>query len=56
MERIEWTREADHWLTEIFTFISHDSPAAAGRVVEEIYQLSGGTLRYQMIDDSPQHQ
>ena len=38
MARIEWTNEADTWLNEIHTFISQDNPAAAGRVIEEIYE------------------
>lgn len=37
MAKIEWTEEAQTWLKDIFEYIAADNPAAAARVVQEIY-------------------
>lgn len=38
MAELSWTSEAEAWLREIFEYIAQDSPAAAARVVERIYE------------------
>jgi plasmid stabilization system protein ParE len=38
MAIIRWTREAETWLKEIFDYIARDSPEAATRVVEGVYE------------------
>jgi plasmid stabilization system protein ParE len=36
--RVEWTPEAERWLKAIHDYIGEDSPAAARRVAEDIYE------------------
>jgi plasmid stabilization system protein ParE len=38
MAEIAWTAEAESWLRDIYEYISRDSPEAAARVVESIYE------------------
>ena len=38
MAEIVWTEEAQRWLEDIFEYIAADSPAAAGRTVQGIYE------------------
>lgn len=38
MAEIRWTQEAERWLQEIFDYIAADSPSAAARTVEGIYE------------------
>ena len=38
MAEIAWTEEAQRWLEDIFEYIAADSPAAAGRTVQGIYE------------------
>jgi toxin ParE1/3/4 len=38
MAEIRWTSEAEKWLRDIHDYIANDSPSAAGKVVEGIYQ------------------
>lgn len=40
MVKIAWTQEAERWLEDIFEFIAADSPAAASRTVQGIYERS----------------
>lgn len=47
MARINWTREAETWLEDIFGYIAQDNPVAAGRVVEGIYE------RAQVLSEFP---
>ena len=37
MAEIRWTQEAATWLEDIYAYVAQDSPDAAGRVVEGIY-------------------
>ncbi len=48
MARLNWTREAETWLRDIFEYIAQDNPEAAARVVEGIYQ------RAQVLREFPQ--
>jgi toxin ParE1/3/4 len=38
MATIAWTAEAQRWLEDIFEYIAADSPHAAARTVQEIYE------------------
>ena len=38
MAAIAWTKEAQRWIEDIFEFISADSPSAAARTVQGIYE------------------
>ena len=38
MAEIVWTEEAQRWLEDIFEYIAANSPAAAGRTVQGIYE------------------
>ncbi len=38
MAEITWTEEAQRWLEDIFQYIAADSPAAAARTVQGIYE------------------
>lgn len=42
MAEVTWTEEAEHWLQEIFDYIAADSPSAAARTVEGIYERAQG--------------
>ena len=48
MAEIVWTEEAQRWLEDIFEYIAADSPAAAGRTVQGIYE------RAQVLADFPE--
>ncbi len=48
MARLNWTREAETWLRDIFEYIAHDNPEAATRIVEGIYE------RAQVLSEFPQ--
>lgn len=49
MARINWTREAEYWLKDIYDYISEDNPRAANRVVEEIYNRAQELIRFPEI-------
>lgn len=38
MGKVRWTSEAERWLREIHDYIARDSPAAAARTVQRIYE------------------
>lgn len=38
MAEIRWTEEAVNWLQDIFKYIANDSPLAAQKVVEGIFE------------------
>ena len=38
MARINWTREAQTWLRDIFDFIAKDNQGAAAQVLDGIYE------------------
>ena len=38
MAEIAWTEEARRWLEDIFEYIAADSPSAAARTVQGIYE------------------
>ncbi|TKB76813.1 MAG: type II toxin-antitoxin system RelE/ParE family toxin [Nitrospira sp.] len=38
MAELTWTVEAERWLRDIHDFIAQDTPAAAPRTVETLYQ------------------
>lgn len=48
MARLNWTREAETWLRDIFEYVAQDNPKAAARVVEGIYE------RVQVLSEFPQ--
>ncbi len=47
MAQITWTNEAERWLKDIFDYIAQDNPAAAGGVIEGIYNKA------QVLKDHP---
>lgn len=47
MGEIRWTAEAEIWLKDICDFIAQDSPGAAARVVEGMYEKA------QLLHDFP---
>ena len=48
MAKVNWTREAEGWLKDIFDYVATDSPDAAVRVVTGIY------LKAQVLSEFPQ--
>lgn len=48
MARLNWTREAERWLRDIFEYVAQDNPKAAARVVKGIYE------RAQVLSEFPQ--
>lgn len=38
MAELNWTREAETWLKDIYDYIAADNPAAAARTVNGIYE------------------
>lgn len=48
MAEINWTREAQSWLKDIYDYIAADNPEAAIRTVEGIYQRS------QLLEQHPE--
>ena len=48
MAEIRWTNEAEVWLRDIYDYIAHDSPSAAARVVDGIYEKA------QLLKDHPE--
>lgn len=38
MEELNWTREAEQWLRDIFDYIAVDNPVAAVKVVDGIFE------------------
>jgi toxin ParE1/3/4 len=48
MAEITWTIEAEQWLRDIYEYISRDSPSAAARVVQGIYDKA------QLLRDFPE--
>jgi len=59
MAEINWTLEAERWLKDIHDYISLDNPAAAQKVVKEIYQKTQLLVRFpklgQRYDALPKH-
>lgn len=48
MARLNWTREAETWLQDIFEYIAQDNPEAATRIAEGIFE------RTQVLSEFPQ--
>ena len=38
MAEINWTRESEIWLRDIYNYIATDNPHAAARTINEIYE------------------
>ncbi len=38
MAEIKWTKEAQHWLKEIYDYIASENPLAAAKILNDIYQ------------------
>ena len=38
MAEINWTRESEIWLHDIYNYIAADNPHAAARTINEIYE------------------
>ena len=45
MAEINWTDEAQRWLTDIFEYIAADNPEAAVRTVQGIYDHRAQELK-----------
>ena len=48
MARLNWTREAETWLRDIYEYIAQDNPVAAARAAAGIYE------RAQILSEFPQ--
>jgi len=48
MAKLTWTSEAERWLRDIYNYIAKDNPAAAEKVVNEIYDKA------QMLLEQPE--
>lgn len=49
MAEISWTEEAQRWLSDIFEYIAADSPQAAARTVQGIYDRVQDLKRFPEI-------
>lgn len=49
MAEITWTAEAERWLRDIYDYIAEDSPDAAIRVVEGIYEKARLLLEFPQL-------
>jgi len=49
MAEISWTEEAERWLRDIYEYIAADSPAAAARTIEGIYDRAQDLRRFPEI-------
>jgi len=49
MAEIRWTEEAHRWLQDIHDYIATDNPAAADKVVSEIFQKTQVLQRFPEI-------
>ena len=49
MAQVNWTDEAERWLSDIHDFIAEDNPAAAARVVEGIHEKVRLLLRFPQL-------
>ena len=49
MAKITWTEEAALWLEDIYGYIATDSPAAASRTIEGIYDRAQDLVAYPEI-------
>ncbi|MBI4811108.1 MAG: type II toxin-antitoxin system RelE/ParE family toxin [Ignavibacteriales bacterium] len=38
MAKINWTAEAEHWLYDIYLYISKDNPQAAASTIQSIFE------------------
>ena len=38
MPKINWTKEAEHWIEEIYDYIATDNPEAAASIIDLIYE------------------
>ncbi len=48
MAKIKWTREAEQWLRDIHDYIAQDSPEAAQKVINNVYEKT------QLLIDFPE--
>lgn len=46
MAQINWTREAQSWLKDIYDYIATDNPEAAARTAEGIYEKAQLLKKY----------
>jgi len=49
MAEIKWTEEALRWLENIFQYIAEDNPAAAQKVIADIYEKAQILKTFPMI-------
>jgi len=49
MAEIAWTEEVQRWLEDIFEYIAADTPQAAGRTVQGIYERAQVLTRFPEI-------
>ena len=47
MAEINWTRESEIWLRDIYTYIAADNPHAAATTIAKIYEKA------QLLNDHP---
>jgi len=46
LAQINWTREAQSWLKDIYDYIATDNPEAAARTAEGIYEKAQLLKKY----------
>ncbi len=49
MAEIDWTEEAQRWLTDIFEYVAAENPQAAARTVQGIYERVQDLTRFPEI-------
>ena len=49
MAEINWTEEAQRWLTDIFEYVAAENPQAAARTVQGIYEQVQDLIRFPEI-------
>lgn len=49
MAEINWTEEAQRWLTDIFEYVAAENPQAAARTVQGIYERAQDLTRFPEI-------
>ena len=49
MARINWSREAQTWLRDIFDYIARDNPGAAAQVLDGIYERAQILIQFPRV-------
>ena len=49
MARINWSREAQTWLRDIFDYVAKDNPGAAAQVLDGIYERAQILIQFPRV-------